>query len=116
MRNFKITFTPITFKKYVREGALVDQPGCHALMYYALIQSKNVFEADGGKKATAFEGDRDSESDAFQLFQSIALAYGTTPEEMVRFWKVVDAQFDLLGFKPLGDPWRFDTVPEIRTH
>ena len=97
-------------------GFLCDNECCHALMYYALLAQK-AYEENVEGYAIQYEGTKDNETDFRQLIISISELYNVMPEEMVKHWADVDAQFLFLNLPQVQkkEEYRFDTRIEIVT-
>lgn len=115
-RVLNLTFNCPTFNAYnMPAGFLKPELACHALWYY-YITGRNAWE-NAIKDPIVLEGEKDPEINLQQLFMSIATMYGVRPEHMVHYWINVDMQCDLLKLPrmPVGDQYRFNVTPEIKT-
>ncbi len=116
-RQIPQTFHMPAYVEYIQPaGNLIAEISCVALFHYAICarNSYELFEKD----VIALEGDPDPVTDGpnyQQLFKSIARSYGVKPENMVKFWGHVDAQFiaNDIPLLPAGSKYRFDQVLEV---
>lgn len=116
VKKLKVLFTPPDFSDYAPPNGFIPmERGAHALMYYALLARKQYEELI--VDPIFLEGSEDLVPNFVQLFKSIAMAYGTTPERMVRFWSNVDMQFTMMKLPklPEGDRYRFNTIAHVIT-
>jgi len=110
---------PPIFTKYITPHGVFpkgteDNIGIHGLWYY-YISALEIFKfkIDGWQ----YE-DEPNKEDTFnlqQLFTSIALLYGVNPEQMTRYWGLIDKQAEILDLPTLPDSFKFNTIPEIKT-
>ncbi len=113
----ELTFDVPRFNAFNKpNGELIDNPACHALFYY-VVKLKNILEER--KADQSYEGD--ASPGAFflnmkQLFSSIALAYGVSPEHMLKYWPEVDLQCFLMGSNRVEKQYRFDEIPELKSN
>lgn len=103
---------PYWTEKIVPKGGLVQDNACHGLWYYYCLAVYNWWNETYG---TRYEDDPEPQHNYFNLFNSIANMYGTTPERMAKFWPNIDMQCRLDGLHRLPGEFRFDSVPEITT-
>ena len=114
--KINIAFDPPLYEQLIPEngGFLPRDISAHALWYYYLIARTN-WEKE--MDPIVLEGDIDPVYDYKQLFTSVAIIYGTTPEVMVKHWPQVDFQATMLGVPklPNEDRYRFNRIAEIKT-
>ncbi len=112
--NVKVQWEPRLFMDYVKpKGWLEQDTTCHALFFYYLM-ARRAYE-ENIKDPVFLEGHIDLEVNFKQLFTSIARLYGTTPEEMVRFWSNVDMQCYALKLPKLADGYKFNKKIEVNS-
>lgn len=113
-----IHFDVPVFKAYIKGngGFLCPHQACHGLMYYGLL-ARNAYELNVQKKGLQYEGTVDNETNFRNLITSVSVLYGVTPEDMVKHWDEVDAQFILMGLPqvPKEERYRFDSKIVIIT-
>lgn len=118
-KEYTVVQGPMYFFNYLKpQGWMEEHPACHALLYYAMIASKNVIEQKELREHGTYEGEPERVYNYKQLFLSCATLYGVSPEEMTKYWSNVDMQMWRLGAPrvPKEEQYRFNTVPEIRSH
>ncbi len=96
-------------------GWLHPDRACQALYYYALLVMRTYlnerddphYEEEGNPGGHRWR----------ELMRSLAVAYGTTPERMIKFWVNVDMQFtaDKSEKVPKSDYYRQNEVPEVKS-
>lgn len=79
------------------KGFLLPDLACHALFHYFNTAASNWKRE---KERILLEGERDMYN-YHQLFLSIARMYAVDPNDMEKFWSVVDFQADVLGLTRL---------------
>lgn len=106
---------PIFGKYQTPFGFLTRDRACHALMYYSLT-ARRTYEEVVLDQQIVYEGHDDMGANFRQMFESIAMLYDITPEEMAKHWPAVNMQFDALSLPQLPDEerYRFNTPIAIR--
>lgn len=107
---------PMYLNYNIPHGWLANEKPCHALFYYALlaIKAQHQWEAN----VIVYEGNLTPDPNFKQLFTSVATMYGVSPESMLKFWTNVDMQLVQMGSQgvPKKARYRFDSIPELRSH
>lgn len=112
--NRVIRFDMPRFDALVKpQGWLDADIACHALWYYYTLARLNYEECE--KDVIVLEGDPDPQFDNFQLFKSISMIYGTSPERMLKFWPNVRMQATALNLPALPKKYMYDGIAEIKT-
>ena len=84
-------------------------------MYYA-IHARKTWEDHVKNDNNAYEGDLNSQFSFSGLFKSIALLYNVEREDMVKYWGLVDNQFDRLGIPRVPDEYRYRFKSSLVLH
>lgn len=103
------------FERYIiPNGFLPRDIAAHALFRY-YVSARQIYE-EIILDPIVYEGDEDPVFNLEELFKTFALAYGTEPERMIKFWPAVDMQCVLLRIPkmPEGDRFRFNHIPNIK--
>lgn len=75
-------------------GFLPRDVPAHALWHYYMIARRSYeLEKDG----FAYEGDVSPDFNGEQTFRSIALVHGCNPNDMIKFWPVIETQARMMG-------------------
>lgn len=95
------------FEAYIPPlGYLPRDLEAHALFFYYL-NARRTYEEHIKEIHLAYEGDKDSEFNFQQLFESIAFLFGVAKEKMANYWDVVDAQCGLLNLPKLPNEGKY---------
>lgn len=94
-------------------GWLDPHPACQGLWYYTLlIKGQRLEELDPMQYDDVWPP---RVQHAKELFKSIAMMYGVSPETMLKFWPRVDMQCVAMKSPKVHADLRHDKVPEIKT-
>jgi hypothetical protein len=94
-------------------GWLLPDMACHALMRYAMLARVNY---DRQNETIKYEDEPDEVFNYKQLFLSIATIYGVAPENMIKYWRNIDMQFNAMGAQKIPDHLRFINTPSIKSN
>lgn len=100
----QFTFYAPLYTAYLEpQGFLVQDHACHALWHYYVTALENFKDSRKQK----YEGNRDTYN-LEQLWRSIARLYTVNPNDMEKFWPLIDKQADLIQITKLPDEvaWR----------
>lgn len=87
--HFNPQIWPELTKQY-GNGMLIHNPACYGLwFYYGLGYSVYVNKI---KDKLLMEGEPEPITNHKQLFSAASMLYGSEPEEMIRFWPMIDAE------------------------
>jgi hypothetical protein len=113
MIKYKVRYDPPAFTGHTQpHGALAPHPACQALWYYYLLAKKQL---ELSKETIILEGTTHYPPVYKDLFNSVRLMYNVKPEQMIKFWKHIDRQCEIMDFPslPQNDSIRFDKVGNI---
>lgn len=110
INGLKIELTPLVFVDHLPpEGFLSREMACHALWYYYIIalSARRVV----GKSIDDQTIEYDAESSAAPplwmdkrynaQYESVAILYGVSPQEMKAYWPNVKLEINRLGLTPV---------------
>lgn len=87
------------------KGRLPQDVAAHALWHYFCVASNAWYNETCG---LVYEGERDHRFNPKETFESIAKVHGVKPEEMSRYWNVIEQQRLALGLSQNAElPERF---------
>jgi len=114
-----IYLEPPIFTKYITPNGVFpigtkDNIGIHGLWYY-YISALEIYKFVIDDIQYEDEPNKEDMFNLSQLFTSTAVLYGVNPEQMTRYWELIDEQAEILELPILPDSFKFNTVPEIKT-
>jgi len=110
INGLKIQLTPLVFVDHLPpDGFLVREMACHALWYYYIIALSARKAVGRGPEDQIIEYDAESSAAAplwmdkryNAQFESVALLYGVSPNDMKGYWPNVKLEITRLGLTPV---------------